>query len=56
METRPCSSKDFRFGIDDDNPDAMFYPTVNSLTDLEVRKDIFLCIKDPGQMYVYGNY
>ena len=35
VESRPCTDEDFRFGLNDtDKPDALFYPTINSLGDL----------------------
>ena len=35
IATRPCTREDFSFGRNDKNEDSIFYPTINSLEDLE---------------------
>ena len=56
IETRPCERKDFQFGPDDENPDAIFYPTIRTLADLEWFLEGAICIKNVEDVRSYGNF
>ena len=44
------------FDEEEEKPDAIFYPTLNTINDLYYYKEIFMCIKNPEDFYVNGNY
>lgn len=56
IETRPCTPKDFIFNPKEENPEAIFYPTMRTLSDLEWFGDSFICIKNREDMFGFGNY
>ena len=57
IETRPCERKDFLFGADDENPEAVFYPTVRTLAELAWFQKAAICIKNlDDDAYGFGNF
>ena len=56
IETRPCETKDFLFGPNDENPEAIFYPTIRTLADLEWFAEGAICVKNLDDIFGYGNF
>ena len=56
IATRYCDEDDFMKEGEEEETDAIFFPTKNTIADLEKFKDEFLCIKDSKDMYAHGNY
>ena len=56
ISTRYCDEDDFAKQEEDEETDAIFYPTMNTIADLEKYKDVFMCTKDSKDMYAHGNY
>ena len=56
ISSRPCKREDFNFGKSDPNEDGLFYPTINSLEDLEYLYETMICVEKPEEIYIYGNY
>ena len=55
IEIRDCLDSDFDYGPAR-NLDASFYQTIETAGDLVNYGNIMKCVKNPEDMYIYGNY
>ena len=57
IETRPCSYDDFNWGNGTaSDQESLFYAAGYSRPELESNWSEFICIVDPTELYISGNY